>query len=422
MDQPQYPSQFPQQNVPSTTPAPQQAPNPYGQAPGGGYPPPMNPSGENQLGMIAMICGLLSLVMGCPLSIAAIILGFVGMKKEPKGMATAGLILGIVTATLQLVVLCFIMAFYGLIFGAIAAGTAGIAAMAPYVATDSAFQQAASSIEAHHDAAGAYPSEAEGTSLVQGTTDGWNHQIVYRLDGDEYILISPGPDGILDNEDDEEFYAYEYVPPGTYGEADPDSPTQQALALASDAIEENWYQSESDLYPSDSEGESLVAGFADEWGRPITYRQTDGGEGYLVISPGPDGTLDTPDDLKYDGYEWTGRPPESAPAEPAGIDPAMADPAAVEPAMSDPAASTAPASTHQAMTEAIGVIEQSESEDYPEDEAGTAMIAHLKDEWGNPLVYRRKDDLYLIISPGPDGVLGTADDLDDETIEQSLRP
>jgi hypothetical protein len=257
---------------------------------------------------------------------------------------------------------------------------------------------------------------------VQGTLDGWNHQIVYLLDGEEYILVSSGPDGILDNEDDEDFYAYEYVPPGVYGEADPNSPTQQAMALASEAIDENWYQSDSDLYPADGEGQSLVAGFSDEWGRPIVYRQVDGGDGYLVISPGPDGALDTPDDLTYNGYEWTGEIPKQEPAEAEAIDPAMSDLEMTDPEATDTAAPTSPGATKDAMNQAIAVIEQSESNEYPTDEAGTAMIAHLKDEWGNSLVYRRTDELYLIVSPGPDGMLDTDDDLNDETIEQSLAP
>lgn len=412
MDKPQYPSQFSQPSGPAPGQAPQQVPNPYGQAPGGNYPPPANPSGDNPLGMIAMICGLLSLVMGCPLSIAAIILGFIGMKKEPKGMATAGLILGIVTATLQLVVGCFILAIYGLAFGAIAAVVSTAAAMQPAIDTDNALQQAAESIESHKATAGTYPTEAEGTSIVQGTTDGWKNQIVYRPDGEEYVLVSSGPDGILDNDDDVEFYAYDYVRPAELDY----SPTQRTMSLASDAIEQSWYESDSDDYPTDAEGQSTISGFVDEWSRPLVYRQTDGGEDYLILSTGADGVIDTPDDITYDGYEWTGAPEPSAPAP---VDPAMADPAAT-----DPAAATSPSSTKEAMTAAIALLEQSESEEYPADEEGSAMIAHLKDEWGNPLVYRRTggDNVYLIISAGPDGMLDTADDVNDETIEQGIAP
>lgn len=419
MDNPQYPSQFPQPSGPAPGQAPQQVPNPYGQAPVGHYPPPQNPSGDNPLGLIAMICGLLSLVMGCPLSIAAIILGFLGMKKEPKGMATAGLILGIVTATLQLVFLCIFVAFYGLLFGALAAGTAAIAATAPYVATDSAFRQAASSVEAHQASAGSYPGEAEGNSLIQGTMDGWQHQIVYRPDGEEYVLVSPGPDGILDTDDDAKFYAYEYddMVSGDDGYADLENPTQRALALAADAVFHQWYQMESDTFPAESEGQSLVAGFVDEWGHPIVYRQTDGGDSFLVISPGADGTLDTADDIAYDGEEWTGEIPS-----PAASDPSMSDPAATDPAPMDPETPSSPASTKDSINEAITVIEDTSLDGYPSDEEGTAKIAHLKDEWGASLVYRKKDDLYLIVSPGPDGMLDTADDLNDETIEQSLAP
>lgn len=302
MSQPGYPSQFPQQPTPS---------HPYGQAPGQipppGYAPPP-PSGDNPVGLIAMICGLLSFVMGCPLSIAAIILGFMGMKKEPKGMATAGLILGIVTLTLNVLVGCFILAIYGAAFGVVAAGAAGVSMLIPYEQTNSAFQGLAQNLETHKTDNGSYPDEATGTSMVQGTLDGWNHQIVYRREEEDYVLVSPGPDGLLDNDDDIPFYPYEYSPPFQVSDikaedyADIADPTEKAITMGSDIIGGYYDDSPSLSFPTDAEGQALIDHLVDEWGNKLVYRQTEGGDSYLVISKGPDGVLDTDDDLNDESY------------------------------------------------------------------------------------------------------------------------
>ena len=113
--------------------------------------------GINVLGLVAMILGILSIVLlicGCCLSagsvvtaifkyllifirigmaIAAIILGAVGMKKRPdqKGMAIAGLILGIFGVLLGLLSLIF--AIIGSVAGAAISGVSNSAGFQQYL-------------------------------------------------------------------------------------------------------------------------------------------------------------------------------------------------------------------------------------------------------------------------------------------------
>ena len=66
----------------------------------------------------SMVLGIISLILCCvwyisvPASIAAIILGVIGRKKAGKGMATAGLVMGIIT-----LVLLVILVIIGVVFG-----------------------------------------------------------------------------------------------------------------------------------------------------------------------------------------------------------------------------------------------------------------------------------------------------------------
>ena len=84
-------------------------------------PVPVAPPREanNQLGTVSLVLGVLSLFMGCPFAIGAMIVGWAGMKREPNGMARAGFILGlvmtIVNAGALLVGLMIFVVFGGLI-------------------------------------------------------------------------------------------------------------------------------------------------------------------------------------------------------------------------------------------------------------------------------------------------------------------
>src|SRR5690554_1662936 len=85
----------------------QAAPSPYA-APQAGYGQPMPPRG---LSIASMVCGIVGLVLSFFLfgflpALAAVILGHIGMKKEPtaKGFSLTGLITGYAGLALSLLV------------------------------------------------------------------------------------------------------------------------------------------------------------------------------------------------------------------------------------------------------------------------------------------------------------------------------
>lgn len=103
-------------NVPPPPPPPGGPTPPPPPPPGGAAPPPMPPAGpagavpQNGLGTTALIMGLLQFVcLGTIGSILAIVFGILGRKKAKQGlatnggMATAGLILGIVGIVLSII-------------------------------------------------------------------------------------------------------------------------------------------------------------------------------------------------------------------------------------------------------------------------------------------------------------------------------
>lgn len=76
------------------------------------------PEEKKGLSVAAMILGIISLVFFCvwylsiPCAIIAIVLGVLGRKKGGKGMATAGIVLGIIA--IILVVLILVLAGIGI--------------------------------------------------------------------------------------------------------------------------------------------------------------------------------------------------------------------------------------------------------------------------------------------------------------------
>ncbi|HEV7279717.1 MAG TPA: DUF4190 domain-containing protein [Pirellulaceae bacterium] len=68
-------------------------------------PGPIAPTQDanNSLGTISLVLGILSVFMGCPLAIGALITGWIGMKREPSGMARAGFVIGLIMTIVNVV-------------------------------------------------------------------------------------------------------------------------------------------------------------------------------------------------------------------------------------------------------------------------------------------------------------------------------
>ena len=112
-------------NFPQYPGDPQQPPGqpPFGPPPGGGGQPPFGPppggspsaqGGQHPLSIAALVCGILGVLtfwccLGIPLGIAATVTGFLGRKRaaesgQSTGMATIGLVLGIIALALSIII------------------------------------------------------------------------------------------------------------------------------------------------------------------------------------------------------------------------------------------------------------------------------------------------------------------------------
>lgn len=82
-------------------------------------PGPIAPPQEatNSLGVVALVLGIMSVFLGCPLAIGALITGWVGMKREPNGMARAGFVIGLIMTIFNVVAGLVGLVFVVLLFG-----------------------------------------------------------------------------------------------------------------------------------------------------------------------------------------------------------------------------------------------------------------------------------------------------------------
>lgn len=152
---------------------------------------------SNGLGVAGFILSLLGLITCFTLSPIGLVLSLFGLTKQPRGLAIAGTIIGVVGSVLLGGVVSVIALFYGLI-----GGEAGRA-----TATGFELGVANVLIEEHRNRTGNYPTEAEVSKQLDAFyldfTDGWGKAYRYEtFDDGSYELRSAGPDGQFDTDDD----------------------------------------------------------------------------------------------------------------------------------------------------------------------------------------------------------------------------
>jgi hypothetical protein len=166
------------------------------------YAPP-NPAARpgNGLGLASLICsitGFVGVAVGIccfPFLVAGllcalgVILGLIGLRKEPRGLAIGGIITGAVGALLAI---------------AVAVVLALVAAQAVKIGTtNDALRRAETAIEGAIGADGITPEAAAGQLLIDHLDDAWLNTLRYdRLADDAFEIISAGPDGRFDTADD----------------------------------------------------------------------------------------------------------------------------------------------------------------------------------------------------------------------------
>jgi hypothetical protein len=149
--------------------------------------------GSNGLGIAGFVVSLVGLLLTCGLiSPIGLILSIAGLFKPPRGMAIAGFIIGLL-GSLWLAAFGFVM-----LLGMIGFGVAGQMAQ-----TTVAIQQASAVIEDYRAEHKALPDNAEGSRLLAGKNDAWDHPLSYKkLDDEAFEITSAGMDGKPSTGDD----------------------------------------------------------------------------------------------------------------------------------------------------------------------------------------------------------------------------
>lgn len=124
--------------------------------------------GTNTLAMASLVLGILGFVTGgCPFSLAAVVTGWMGMKREPQGMAKIGFWLGVAGMILQVLLGLFLLLSFGAAFG-LAYTTVETRTASPAPPVVISGEPAPVAIEA---AAPTVPNDVEPTPPVDPSTD-----------------------------------------------------------------------------------------------------------------------------------------------------------------------------------------------------------------------------------------------------------
>lgn len=164
--------------------------------------------------------------------------------------------------------------------------------------------------------------------------------------------------------------------------------TQDAMTYAAEDIDD--YFDRNYALPDDATGRGIVRHHFDEWNNPVVYRKVDD-YNFDIISTGPDGQLNTPDDqvntqmamANYYGYGSSANPwPDGT----GGF-----------------------AAAHAAIHLTYGGGQNSP----PSSQVQHLLDYNHVDQWGNTIVYRAAAGReYRLTSAGPDGQWGTEDDVE----------
>lgn len=155
--------------------------------------PPYDPSPkkENTLGLIGFIVSLVGLILcGIP-SLIGLILSAIGLKKEPRGLAIAGVIIGLLGLVLLAVTSVTVYRSYISV-------TQGFT----LIFAEAQLEQAAVEIGLAWEEKERIPTQEEGDEMLSGRNDMMNNSLVYQTDGTSFSIRSAGADGILETEDD----------------------------------------------------------------------------------------------------------------------------------------------------------------------------------------------------------------------------
>jgi hypothetical protein len=161
--------------------------------------PPPQPAPSNGLGVAGFVTSLVGLVLClgviCPIGL---LLSTIALFKRPRGLAIAGVVLGLVGSAWIIVALFFILMLGVGLAGVTALGAGGIE-----VGMDAT--QIHRAMRSHYAANAQLPSTLALLGLDEETlTDPWGKPYRYTIDPDgrRYAIATAGRDGVWDTDDD----------------------------------------------------------------------------------------------------------------------------------------------------------------------------------------------------------------------------
>jgi hypothetical protein len=149
---------------------------------------------SNGLGMAGLIVSIVGTLMCGILAPIGLILSLVGLRKEPRGLAIAGSVIGLLGSGF--------LVFMGI---GIVKGFLGLKAAVGNIATEVQSHEAAQKILKEKKRTGSLPSESVGNALISAEKDAWQHPLRYKPSGTTFKIVSDGPDGKADTSDDLSF-------------------------------------------------------------------------------------------------------------------------------------------------------------------------------------------------------------------------
>lgn len=192
----------------------------------GGYAPMREPNNDAVIGFVLAMVSFVGCIIVAPFAVYFSLRGM--QKEENKGLAIAGLIIGILQTVVLIGVMLYVLFIILMFAGLMAtAATAVNQAAAQQAASQSQFDEQVteamidlveSEIVLFHLDNGRWPDQTEGDAIVDVMNDGWARPLVYDpTRGSNPVIISLGADGVLGTSDDLES---EVVLPGGGNGAD----------------------------------------------------------------------------------------------------------------------------------------------------------------------------------------------------------
>jgi hypothetical protein len=161
-------------------------------------PAPSNTMGT--AGFVVSLVGLLSCGILCPVGF---VMSLIGLRKQPRGLATAGVVIGALGTIWGVIALIF-----GGLFMLLSCGGVVCGGIVPHIATNVRMDRLVEDVEKFQRKNGRMPGTLDEATTVRkygshDTRDGWGRRLHLLVDPDgTFTIQSDGPDGHPETDDD----------------------------------------------------------------------------------------------------------------------------------------------------------------------------------------------------------------------------